>query len=995
MTAVNPIVPSFTGGTVGDLLVGRVDIQSYPAGSAIMENFWPYAQGPMARRPGLQFVDTVRDSTRKAYFFPFIYSSDQSYLVVANDDYFRFYSEDALITSPTVATTIANGDFSSMSSWTDSSTIPSSASVISGRLWLDSNGAAPAVAQQAITVALGDLEDVHVLRFEVFHGPINVRIGSSSGNDDILSYSGLRTGIHQLEFTPNYNDDLLLESGDALLLENGDNLLVEQGTTIYLQFWHTGNAGRVVDNVSILSGGTYELGLPWSDSELPRVQWEQIGDVLYLTHPSYTTRRLERRGHRSWSLTQLLPNDGPFETPNTSSTTLQGSATSGEITLTASDDLFTDADQGVLYKLSGEGQTQTATAGAADIFTDGIKVTGVGTTSRTFTITLTGTFSATVTLQRSSGNENSYADWQTYTTAQSVTINDAQDNQTWYYRLGVKSGAYSSGSVTMTLTYSGGSSYGIVRIITVNSPTTCTAEVLDTLPNNNATSNWRRGAWNGDAGYPAAVTQGYGRLWFGRGLDLWSSGSDNFTSFDDSDSEDDKSIAVTIAAGTADGIRALAFLDHLCILTQVEEMVGIPNTASEPVSPSNFQVKPSGFEGCKQTMPVTVGGSAIYVHRSGRRVMQFTQNPKALSETSYISIDLNRLDTEITEDGIISLSVQREPERRIFAVLESGKVQALLFRREEEIAGWSEITTRGRVEETQTILGSDQDKTYFVVRRKLNGSWVRCIERLRSEVVLNDEDYCHLDSSLTLDLDRPATNLEASGNSGTITITSDDDAFVLGDVGSIIWLAGGRAEITDYTSATEVEAEVIDTLQVDEDGFVPTIAKGRWGLGAEVNSVSGADHLEGETVHIWADQAYAGTAVVTSGVVTLPWAASIVAVGLAYTSRWRSLKLAYGADGGSAVTQPKVVKQVGYAFHRTGEGVFKGPSFRSADMKPIITRRAGQSAYGSPVALYTGEIVEPIDARLSTDARTCLKVVGPAPCTVICYVPHVEEIDRR
>lgn len=972
MVAINPAIPSFTGGTVGDLLVGRVDIQTYPTGSEVQENFWPYAQGPMTRRPGLQYIDTVKDSTRKAYFFPFVYSSDQSYLVCANGGVLRFYINDALITIPAgVVNGLINGNFSSGfgTGWTDQSTGTASATVNANRLWLDSNGADKAIAQQAVTINAPNV--LHIIQFEVFHGPVNVRIGSTSGDDDWLGYTDLRTGVHQLEFTPT-------------------------NSTAYLQFWHTGNAGRVVDNVAIVSGTTaYELAHPYSDDELPKVQWEQIGDVLYLTHPDYTVRRLERRGHRSWSLTQLLPDDGPFKEPNTSAVTLTGSATSGEITLTASEGIFTSDDQGVLFKLSGEGQTQTATAGAADIYTDGIKVTGVGATSRTFTITLTGTFTATVTLQRSSGNENNYTDWQTYTTAQSVTINDAQDNQTWYYRLGVKTGNYTSGSVVMTLVYSGGSSYGIVRVITVDSATACTCEVLDTLPNNNATTNWRRGAWNGTDGYPAAVTQGYGRLWFGRGLDLWSSVSDDFTSFDDSDSEDDKSIAVTIAAGTADGIRALAFLDHLCIFTQVEEMVGIPNTSSEPVSPSNFQVKTAGYEGCKQTMPVTVGGSVVYVHRASRRVMQFTQNPKALSETSYISIDLNRLDTETTEDGVVSLSVQREPERRIFAVLQSGKVQAMLFRREEEIAAWSEITTQGRIEETQAILSSDQDVNYFIVRRKIGGSWYRMIEKLRSEVVLNDEDHAHLDSCLTLELDRPATNLEASGSTGTITVTADDGVFTAGDVGSILWMAGGRAEITGYTSSTVVTASVLNDLETDEDGVVRTIARGRWGLGAEVSTVSGLQHLNGETVHIWADGSYGGTAVVSGGSVTLDSPASVVAVGLKYTSRWRSLKLAYGAEGGSAMTQPKAVKRVGYVFHRTADGVLKGPTFKPRDLKPIKMREISNSEFDSPVKLKTGELVETIDARISTDARTCIKVDGPGPCTVIAYVPHIEEIDRR
>lgn len=967
MVAINPAVPSFTGGTVGDLLKGRIDIQSYPVGSDIQENFWPYAQGPLTRRPGLRFVGEVKDSTRKAWLFPFVYSIDQNYLCVANGGVFRFYVDDALLTMPGVSSTITNGTFSSMTSWTDSSTLPASASVVAGRLVLDSNGGAAAVAQQTVTI--NPVGTLHVIRFEVFHGPVNVRIGTTSGASDILDQQNLATGTHQLEFTPGVS-------------------------SVFLQFWHTSNAGRYVDNVSFLTGSTYELALPYTDLELPRVQWEQIGDVLYLTHPSYTTRRLERRGHRSWSLTQFLPNDGPFGTINTTATTLTGSATAGDITLTASQALFTSADQGVLFKISGSGQVATATAAAAGVQTSGIKVTGVGESSRQFRIDITGTFVATVTLQRSVTNENNYTDWQTYNAPQSVNINDAQDNQTWYYRLTVKAGNYTSGSATMTLTYSGGSSAGIARVITVDSATTATCEVLDPLPNTGATTVWRRGSWNGNAGYPACVTQGYGRLWFARGLDLWSSVSDDFGSFDDSTVDDDKSVAATIAAGTSDGIRALSFLDHLVMLTQVEEMVGVPNTDSEPVSPTNFKPIWSANEGAKSTMPVRLQGSTLYVHRSGRRLMQFTQNPKALSDRQYISVDLNRLDTEITEDGIVCISTQAEPERRIFCVLENGKVQTLLFRREEEITSWSEISTRGRFEEVEVLPRNDQDRTYFIVRRKIGATWKRFIERLAPEVVLNDEDYAYLDSHLTLDLTRPLTSIEASGNSGTITITADDSVFLAGDVGKTIWLAGGRATIASFVSGTVITATTFEDLVTDEDGVIPAIPRGRWGFGTEVTSVSGLLHLEGQTVRIWADGADAGTAVVQGEAVTLPWPASQVVVGLPFTSRWRSLKLSYGAQRGTALTQPKVPKTIGYVFHRTGETVLKGPSFEARKMKPIIVRRGNRDAYSSGVKLFTGEIIEAIDAEISTDPRTCIKISGPAPCTVVAYVPHIEEIDR-
>lgn len=966
MANVSPAVSTFTGGVIGGLLQGRVDISSYPAGSERMENFWPLAQGPMTRRPGLEYIDSVEDSTQPAYLYPFVYSLDQSYLVVANNGNFRFYIDDGLLTIPGVVNGVVNGDFAGgITGWTDSSTGAGSATVISGRLWLDSDGASRAIAQQAVTVT--QVNSLHILTFEVFHGPLNVRIGTTSGASDLMNYLDLRTGIHHLEFTPTQS-------------------------TVYLQFWHTSNAGRVVDNVAMLSGSAFSIPHPYPDDILPELQFEQIGDVLYITHTDYITRRLERRGHRSWSLTKLLPDDGPFKDTNTTDITLSGSATSGEITLTASAALFTSGDQGNIFQLTGTGQVQTKAAASDDQYTDGIKVTGIGTSARQFRIDITGTFSATVTLQRSSGNENAYTDWQTYTSPTSVNIYDAQDNQTWFYRLGVKSGNYTSGTVTMTLTYSGGSSNGTVRIITVNSATAATAEVLDPLANTSTTTNWKRGAWNGDDGYPAAVTQGYGRLWFGRGLKLWGSVSDDFTSFE-SGSEDDRAMTFNVAAPTSDGIRSLAFVDHLCIFTQNTELLGSPNTSSEPVGPTNFKVEPKSFEGSKSRPPVTTSGSALFIHRTGRKLMQFTQNPRALSDTQYISVDLNRLATEICEDGIRKIAIQREPERRVYCVLQSGKVQVLLFRREEEIAAWSTIVTDGFVEDVQVVSQRDQDVVYFVVRRTVGGSAVRFIERLAPETVLNDWEFEHLDSALTLDLSYPSASLSASGYTGTITLIADSAVFSAADIGKTIWMAGGRVDVTAYTSTTILTGTVVNELDRDEDDIVQPVAPGRWGLGMEVTSVSGLQHLEGRTVRIYADMADAGTAVVTTGAVTLPWAASKVVVGLPYTSRWKSLKLAYGAQKGSALTMAKAAKGLGMLFHRCGEDAKFGGQFDST-MKPLVLRRAGQDAYSSGAKLASREEVLPFDARFSTDPRVCIRVEGPAPFSVLGYVPDIEEHDR-
>ena len=498
MAAANPPVVTFIGGVIGGELHNRVDIPSYPQGCEISENFRPKIQGPMTRRPPMIHVGSFEDHSKRGKIYNFLYSGTNSFLVRHTSDGFAYYLDDVRTTIPNVA--------ASLSAWSDVSTAPSTASVTSGNLRLTANGAAKAIGRKTITTS--NVGSRHVIRFEIVAGPLNVRIGTTAGGSNLMAWSRLRAGIHQLDFTP-------------------DN------ATTYVEFWHDDNAQRrLKDNVTLVTGTIdYLLPTPYLEADIPSIDRTQIRDVLYLCNLNYWPRRLERRGNYSWSIVKLLPDDGPFGDPNATKITLAASATVGTITLTSSEGLFTANDVDVLYELTAGGQNKTAVASAANIFTDGIKVTGIGTGVRSFTVSITGTFVATVVLQRSSGNENDYQDWQTYTVPTAVSVYDAQDNQTWYYRL--KTSAYTSGTVTMNLTYQGGSTTGIVRVIELLTSTTVTAEVLDghQLAGTTATAVWKRGAWNNDDGFPAYITRGYARLMLMRNSTLWASKSDDFTNF--------------------------------------------------------------------------------------------------------------------------------------------------------------------------------------------------------------------------------------------------------------------------------------------------------------------------------------------------------------------------------------------------------------------------------------------------------------------------------
>jgi hypothetical protein len=106
----------------------------------------------------------------------------------------------------------------------------------------------------------------------------------------------------------------------AYILEFGD---------LYVRF--------IRDRGQILSGGSpVELTTTYDEADIFQLRFTQSADVLYITHPDYAPRKLERLSDTNWTITDITFLDGPYLLTNTTSTTLSLSATSGSVTVTAS-----------------------------------------------------------------------------------------------------------------------------------------------------------------------------------------------------------------------------------------------------------------------------------------------------------------------------------------------------------------------------------------------------------------------------------------------------------------------------------------------------------------------------------------------------------------------------------------------------------------------------------------------------------------------------------
>lgn len=150
-------------------------------------------------------------------------------------------------------------------------------------------------------------------------------------------------------------------------------------------------------------------------------------------------------------------------------------------------------------------------------------------------------------------------------------------------------------------------------------------------------------------------------------------------------------------------------------------------------------------------------------------------------------------------------------------------------------------------------------------------------------------------------------------------------------------------------------------------------------------------HLNGKQVTVWVD----GAAVrdqnnlytVASNQVVIPAVAEgkSVVIGLPYSGRFQSTKLAYGAAGGTALFKRKRVAQLGmYLVNTMMDGLKAGRSF--TELRKFTTTKDDK-------AIVAGTLYEEFDADLmavsnswDTDSRICIEALSPYPFTAAALV---------
>lgn len=713
---------AFNRGRISPLALARTDFKRTAWSAEVMTNWMPRSLGAMTIRSGLEYTGMTR-SNEQSLTIPFIYSKDDMARLELTSGGMRVWINDALITRPAVTAAVTNGTFSSdLTGWSDQDSGGASSVWATGG-YLSLAGTETGAAKRRQQVTVNEPNIVHALNVIIIRGTALIRVGSSAGADDYVSEANLQTGHHSLAFTPT-------------------------GGSFWVDIFSYERAATLVDTIDIATSGAMVVPKPWAPSDFPYLRWDQSGDVVFVATSGYRQQRIERRPNNSWSIVDHTVNDGPFRVQNVGPISIAPSGVNGDVTLAASQPLFKTGHVGALFRLEQTGQTEEIELTGDNQFSDPIRVTGVDGT-RVFGVLISGSFTATVTLQYSVGDPGDWIDAPSgsYTEETFISYDDTLDNQVIYYRIGIKSGGYGSGTANATLSYSSGSQSGIARITGFTSSTSVSAAVIESFGNTSATTDWWESYWSPLRGFPSAVALHEGRLWWAGKDRIWGSVSDGFSSHDDTVEGDSAPISRSIGSGPVDNIPWLMSLQRLIMGGEMELRAARSSSLDEPLTVSNFNLKSIATDGSEQVAPVKIGGSAIYA--SGPRMFEVAYDAASYD---YGATEISQVVPEIGEPGIVKIIVQHRPEKRVHAIRSDGTAAILVYLKQEDVAAWIDIETDGFVEDGVVLPGTVEDSVYYTVRRTIDDSTVRYHEKfaLESECrgfpvsCLADSFYRHL-----------------------------------------------------------------------------------------------------------------------------------------------------------------------------------------------------------------------------------------------------------
>ena len=547
---------------------------------------------------------------------------------------------------------------------------------------------------------------------------------------------------------------------------------------------------------------------------------------------------------------------------------------------------------------------------------------------------------------------------------------------------------------------------GVAEITGYTSATVVAATTTTNFTNTDATASWELGAWCDTNGHPKTVSFYEQRLVFAgtttfpQTLYFSKSGDyENFTSGTDADD----AMIYTIASNQVNAIRWMSPMRSLLIGTTGGEFVVRASGTDDAITPTNIQIKKQTNYGSANIPPLSAGSATLFVQRAKRKLQELTYQ---FETDGYVAPDLTILAEHVSESGFREMAYQSQPDSIVWCVRDDGELAAMTYRREENVVGWHRHICGGyntknfnSASGSVVIVGSENivisshgystgDK---VVYDAAGGTAIAGLTDGNTYYVyVVDSNTIRLAATKRQAQIAAAIDLTAVGT-GTHYLKSpsvvESVACIPGDLDQDSTYVIVKRTINNVTKRyVEILADY-DFGDTSVNAFF--VDSGLTYSGAATTTLTGLDHLEGETVQVLANGAAHPDKTVSSGAITLDRSCTSAAVGLQYNSVLQTMRLEAGAEDKVAAGKVKRIHGVTVRLYRSiGAKIGSG-----ASETDIIPFRSSADAMDAPLGLFSGDKNIEFQTGYDNDGFLFVTQEQPLPLTVLSLVARMNSYD--
>ena len=566
-------------------------------------------------------------------------------------------------------------------------------------------------------------------------------------------------------------------------------------------------------------------------------------------------------------------------------------------------------------------------------------------------------------------------------------------------------------------------SNGYAKVRSYTSATVVKIDIKDNFDNTSAVTTWKLGAFSDTTGHPSCVSFFEQRLVFAGTSDepqtLYFSKAGDYENMTTGTNADD-AMVYTIASNQVNAIRYMKAVRTLVVGTTGGEFTVSADGTDASITPSNITIKRQSSFGSANVDAIPAGNAILFLQKAKRKIRELAYN---FDTDGYTAPDLTILNETVTKTGINEMSYQQSPDSIIWCVRDDGELAGLTYQRSENVVAWHRHIFGGIGQEC-TITVSDYANIATGTKltfTKSNGEEViftsttgtAGTNEFRTQTnndTTADNIYTAINAHADFTVSNPSaavvTIRESSHNAtGFLTCVSADttrltvqneSAAVVESVGSIsgslnedeVWVIVKRI----VNGSTRRYVECFSDFDFDETSasdfkFLDSHLSYS---GTSTSTLSGLDHLEGQTVSILADGAAHADKIVSSGAITLDRSCTKACVGLAYNSVLQTMRIEGGAAEGTSQGKTKRISKVVLRLFET-VGVKVGPSLAALETVPF---RTTSSLLSSPVdTLLAGDKEIEFRDDYNSDGFIFIKQDQPLPCSVLAIYPTLVTSD--